>query len=83
MKTKVLLAAVAVMFSMTLMTSCGGNKSNASTAETTEQVADECCKKDSCEAKCDSTSCCTAEGDSCCHAKADSTPCCKEAAKAE
>jgi len=63
MKMKLFFAAVAVLFTLGVATSCGNKKASASVEETTEQVVasetDACCKADS--LACDSTKACCAE----------------------
>ncbi|NDV57107.1 hypothetical protein [Bacteroides sp. 519] len=78
MKMKLFLAAVAVVFSMTVV-SCGGNTQKAATTETETRTEQAPCAKDSKECcKADSTECSKADSTACC--KNDSTACTKEAA---
>lgn len=74
MKMKLFFAAVAMVFSMAVVSSCGNKESNAdakktSVEATTRAANDDCCKAD--------TTCVKKEA--CCH-EGDSVACCKEEA---
>lgn len=74
MKMKLFFAAVAVLFTLGVATSCGNKKAAANAEETTEQTCDStkaCCKADS--MACDSTkACCEEKTEACCAEKAES-----------
>ncbi|NDV82741.1 hypothetical protein [Bacteroides sp. 51] len=83
MKTKLFFAAVAVLFTVGVVTSCGNKKAAATADETTVEVCDStkaCCAEKVESAACDSTeTCCAEKGET---AACDSTKaCCAEKAK--
>lgn len=84
MKMKLFFAAVAVLFTVGVVTSCGNKKAAATADEATEQVCDStkaCCPEKVEAAACNSTdACCKEKGEA---AACDSTKeCCKEKAEA-
>lgn len=73
MKMKLFFAAVAVVFTVGILASCGNKKTTATAEETTEQVCDStkaCCAEKADSLACDSAKTCGAEKEACCAEKA-------------